>query len=152
MRRSQESACGLPAYVLLVCKCLSRRMSSPPRDPQYNPCTTFGIEATADSRSLLGSALRAFNKMWRPGYRYAKAGVVLLDLHPAQAFPASMFPTRDPTKSAVLMRTIDALTDRHGRGAVRIAATAPEGSWNMRRRRLSPRYTTAADEMMEVRP
>jgi DNA polymerase V len=88
--------------------------------------------------------------MWRPGYRYAKAGVVLLDLYPAQALPASMFPTRDPAKSAVLMRTIDALTDRHGRGAIRIASTAPEGSWNMRRRRLSPRYTTAVDEMLMV--
>lgn len=121
-----------------------------PRDPQYNPSAMFGIEATADSRSLLGSALRAFNKMWRPGYRYAKAGVVLMDLHPPQALPASMFPTRDPVKSAVLMRTMDAITERHGRGAVRIAATALEGSWNMRRRRLSPRYTTAADEMMMV--
>jgi len=121
-----------------------------PRDPQYNPCTTFGIEATADSRSLLGSALRAFNKMWRPGYRYAKAGVVLLDLYPAQALPASMFPTRDPAKSAILMQTMDLLTDRHGRGAIRLASTAPEGSWNMRRRRLSPRYTTAADEMLTV--
>jgi DNA polymerase V len=121
-----------------------------PRDPQYNPCTTFGIEATSDSRSLLGSALRAFEKMWRPGYRYAKAGVVLLDLYAAQTLPASMFPTRDPAKSAALMRTIDALTERHGRGAIRIASTAPEGSWNMRRKRLSPRYTTAADEMLAV--
>jgi DNA polymerase V len=121
-----------------------------PRDPQYNPCTTFGIEATSDSRSLLGSALRAFKRMWRPGYRYAKAGVVLLDLYHPQALPASMFPTRDPARSAALMKTMDLLTDRHGLGAIRIASTAPEGSWNMRRRRLSPRYTTAADEMLKV--
>lgn len=121
-----------------------------PKDPQYSPCRTFGIEATSDSRSLLGAALRAFSAIWRPGYRYAKAGVVLLDLHPAQALPASMFPTRDPAKSAALMRTIDLISDRHGRGAIRISSTAPEGSWNMRRRRLSPRYTTAADEMLMV--
>jgi DNA polymerase V len=75
---------------------------------------------------------------------------VLLDLYAAQTLPASMFPTRDPAKSAALMRTIDALTERHGRGAIRIASTAPEGSWNMRRKRLSPRYTTAADEMLAV--
>jgi len=86
--------------------------------------------------------------MWRPGYRYAKAGIVLLDLYPAQALPNSMFPSRDPARSAMLMRTIDALTDRYGRGAVRIASSAPEGSWNMRRQRLSPRYTTAVEEML----
>jgi DNA polymerase V len=121
-----------------------------PNDPQYKPSRTFAIEATCDSRSLLASALRSLKTMWRPGYRYAKAGVVLLDLYPAQAMPSSMFPTRDPAKSAALMRTMDALTNRHGRGAVRIASTAPEGSWNMRRRRLSPRYTTATDEMLMV--
>jgi DNA polymerase V len=121
-----------------------------PIDPQYTPCRTFAIEATADSRSLLGSALRALSGMWRPGYRYAKAGIVLLDLYPAQVLPTSMFPARDPAKSTVLMRTIDLIADRHGRGAIRIASTAPEGSWNMRRRKLSPRYTTAADEMLRA--
>lgn len=119
-----------------------------PRDPQYYPITMFGIEATADTRALIGSALRAFEKMYRPSYRYAKAGVILLDLYKPHNIAASLFPTRDPAKSAALMRTMDAITDRHGRGAVRIAATAPEGSWNMRRRRLSPRYTTSADEML----
>ena len=121
-----------------------------PKDPQYAQNRTFGVEPTADTRALMGSALRALKVMWRPGYRYAKAGIVLLDLYPAQALPNSMFPSRDPVRSAVLMRTMDALTERHGRGAIRIASTAPEGSWNMRRRRLSPRYTTAADEMLTV--
>lgn len=121
-----------------------------PKDPQYAQSRTFGIEPTADTRSLMASALRALKAMWRPGYRYAKAGVVLLDLYPAQSLPSSMFPTRDPTRSAVLMRTMDAITDRYGRGAVRIASTAPDGSWNMKRSRLSPRYTTSFDEMLAV--
>ena len=33
-----------------------------------------------------------------------------------------------------------------------IASTAPEGGWDMKRQRLSPRYTTCADEMLAVRP
>jgi DNA polymerase V len=121
-----------------------------PRDPQYHPHRTFGIEPSADTRSLTAAALRAMETMWRPGYRYSKAGVVLLDLHRPLALPASLFPTRDPTRSAALMRAMDTVTDRHGRGAVRIASSAPEGSWNMRRGRLSPRYTTAAEEILTV--
>jgi DNA polymerase V len=61
-----------------------------------------------------------------------------------------MFPTRDPKRSATLMRTMDMLTDRFGRGSVRVASTAPEGGWNMKRQRLSPRYTTNPDEMLQA--
>jgi hypothetical protein len=50
------------------------------------------------------------------GFRYVKAGIVLLDLHTPNTYPGSMFPTRDPKRSAVLMKMMDALTDRHGRG------------------------------------
>ena len=120
------------------------------RDPQYNAHRTFGIETTSDTLALIGSALRATETLWREGYRYAKAGVVLLDLYKPRDLPDSLFPSRHPIRSAALMRAVDAITDRHGRGAVRVASTAPEGTWNMKRQKLSPRYTTAADEMLRV--
>jgi len=123
-----------------------------PMWPQYNPQQTFAIEATSDTRALIGSALRSLDRMWADGFRYIKTAITLLDLHRPAALPDSMFPTRDPKRSAILMKTIDALTDRHGRGAIRIASTAPEGSWTMRRQKLSPRYTTCADEMLAVMP
>jgi DNA polymerase V len=119
-------------------------------EPQYSPHKTFGIEPSQDTHILVAAALRATKVMWRPNYRYAKAGIILLDLHAPQSLPASLFPSRNPMTSAALMMAMDSITDRYGRGAVRIASTAPEGSWNMRRRRLSPRYTTAADEMLAV--
>lgn len=122
-----------------------------PMFPQYHPQQTFAIEATSDTMALIGSATRSVDRMWRDGFRYVKAGIVLLDLHPPSAFPPSMFPTRDPKRSAVLMKMMDSITDRHGRGAVRIASTAPEGGWSMKRQRLSPRYTTNAEEMLEAR-
>lgn len=121
-----------------------------PHDPQYAAHRTFGIEASSDTHAIVGAAVRALEGLWRPTYRYAKAGVVLLDLYRPQQLPASLFPSRDPVRSAALMKAMDAITNRHGRAAVRIAASAPEGSWNMRRRRLSPRYTTAAEEMLSV--
>ena len=35
------------------------------------------------SGKLIGAALADLAVIWRDGYRYKKAGVVLLDLHPA---------------------------------------------------------------------
>jgi DNA polymerase V len=121
-----------------------------PKDPQHSASRTFGIEAGADSRALVASALRALEAMWRPTFRYHKAGVVLMDLYPPQGLPTSLFPSRDPARSGRLMAAMDAITDRHGRGAVRIASTVAPSDWGMRRRHLSPRYTTAADELMAV--
>jgi hypothetical protein len=37
------------------------------------------------SGKLIGAALPGLAVIWRDGYRYKKAGVVLLDLHPAAA-------------------------------------------------------------------
>jgi hypothetical protein len=43
--------------------------------------------ATSDSAKLIAAALADLTSIWRDGYRYKKAGVVLLDLHPAAARP-----------------------------------------------------------------
>jgi DNA polymerase V len=40
---------------------------------------------TSDCGKLIGAALAGLASIWRDGYRYKKAGVVLLDLHPAAA-------------------------------------------------------------------
>jgi len=119
-----------------------------PADAQYCPSKTFAIEGSSDSRSLINAAVKAAERMWRARHRYHKVGVILIDLYRPSDVPPSMFPTREPRRSADLMQAMDAITDRYGRGAVRVAATAPKGGWNMRRNRLSPRYTTSFDEML----
>lgn len=122
-----------------------------PRDPQYNAQRTFAIETTSDTMTIIRDALRAIDSMWREGHRYSKAGIVLLDLYTPVAVPPSLFPSRHPERSEALMGAMDAITERHGRGAIRIASTAPEGVWQMRRRKLSPRYTTVVGEILTTR-
>ena len=120
-----------------------------PSEPQHTPAASFAIEPTADSLALIGSAVRAAQRLWRPGYRYTKAGIILIDLQAGQA--ASLFPTRDPARSATLMRALDAVNARYGRDTLRPALAAPRASWGMKREHLSPRFTTHADEMLQAR-
>ncbi|MDD2859807.1 MAG: DUF4113 domain-containing protein [Acidiphilium sp.] len=76
---------------------------------------------------------------FQPLDRYAKAGVVLVDLYrPAELPVADMFATRDPAKSKALMGALDAINGRFRRGAAR-------------RSNLSPCYTTRLDDMLQVR-
>jgi len=96
-------------------------------DPQHVNHATFGIEASADSFVIMASAVRAAHRIWREGYRYAKAGVVLLDLSAARELPPSFFPSRDPQRSADLMRALDAVNLRFGRNTSRPGIVAPHG-------------------------
>ena len=77
-------------------------------------------------------------------------GVVLDDLRDAATEPRSLFPSRDPAKSARLMSALDAVNARFGRGALRPLATGLARPWGTRHGRVSPRYTTRVDELMEA--
>jgi DNA polymerase V len=67
--------------------------------------------ATSGSGKLI-SALTGLEAIWRDGYRYKKAGVVLLDLHSASAVQEGLFDKADSPPCAALMRTLDRLNLR----------------------------------------
>jgi DNA polymerase V len=105
--------------------------------------------ATSDSARLIGAALARLASIWRDGYRYKKAGVVLLDLHPAAAVQEGLFDKKDDARRVMLMRTVDRLNLRFGRDTVSFAAAGRrQRAWKLRRERLSPCYTTAWDELL----
>ena len=91
--------------------------------------------------------------MYRPGFNYVKAGVMLIDLQPqeqaAQADARSVRrrapqPAPPPRDRARLMSAIDTLNQRFGRGAVDVAsatARAARGG-RMRRGRSAARRAT----------
>jgi DNA polymerase V len=106
--------------------------------------------ATSDSGKLIGAALAGLAASWRDGYRYKKAGVVLLDLHPAAAVQEGLFDKADSPRRIALMRTVDRLNMRFGRDTVTFAATGQRRPWKLRRELLSPCYTTAWDELLRV--
>jgi DNA polymerase V len=89
--------------------------------------------------------------LWRQEFRYFKVGVLLDDLRDAKAEPRSLFPSRDPDRSARLMAALDAVNARFGRGTLRPLSTGLARPWGTRHARLSPRYTTQMEELMEAK-
>ncbi|MEC3949278.1 DinB/UmuC family translesion DNA polymerase [Sphingobium sp. HWE2-09] len=122
-------------------------------DPKYSNSVTLGVEATANSFALIGTATRAANAMWRDGFRYFKAGVILLDLYMPNELPAAdLFASRDPDKSKALMVALDAINGRYGRESVRPGGLAKRsGGWAMKRENLSPCYTTRVADLLTVK-
>lgn len=122
------------------------------KDPRYSNQLTVTIEATDNSFDLISAATRAAKHLWRPGFRYQKAGIVLIDLTTPQDLPVQdMFATRDPEKSKAIMAALDAVNARYGRGTLRPGLVAPAPHWGMRRQNLSPCYTTRIEDLLLVK-
>jgi DNA polymerase V len=122
-----------------------------PGDPQHNAVQPVALPvATADSGRLIGAALGALAALYRPGFRYKKAGVILLDLIPAGNVTAGLFEAPDSVASQARMRAIDALNRRFGRDTVTFAAAGARRALRLRSAFRSPRYTTRWDELLRV--
>ncbi len=71
---------------------------------------------TQDSRDIIAAACRALNHVWREGYRYMKAGVMLADFTPSGIAQPGLFDEIQPRKnSEKLMKTLDEL-NQSGKG------------------------------------
>jgi DNA polymerase V len=106
--------------------------------------------ATSDSAKLIRAARAGIVALWRPGCRYKKAGVLLLDLHPANQVQEGLFDRKDAGRRITLMRTLDKLNSRYGRNTLTFAAAGHRQPWKMQRDRLSPCYTTDWEGLLKV--
>ena len=120
-----------------------------PEVPQYQKGVTVPLpEATADTRVLTQWAIRLLRRIYRSGFGYHKAGVMLLDLVPAANRQLALFDSQGgagDARSGKLMAVLDDINQRYGRQSLRLAAEGVERSWQMRRGNLSPGYTTSWD-------
>ena len=106
------------------------------------------------------------HRLFRPGFNYVKAGVMLVDLQPAGQqqgeldlfSPGTDAPVAQPKRDrSALMATMDELNRRFGRSSVHIGSASSaardtdERSWATRQERRSLRFTTRWDEMPTVR-
>jgi len=74
-------------------------------------------------------ATDAVAKIFRPGFRYSKAEVLLMDLRQRGEFTGDLFARQQPVHSDRLMGVLDSINDRWGRGTVRAARVpaTPDG-------------------------
>lgn len=116
--------------------------------PQYHTAITAPLaDPSDDTRVLLQAAQAGLNNIYRPGYQYQKAGVILIDLLPRKHRQGSLIDVSDVERSQRLMQTLDRLNHRMGRGTVRLAAEGMEQRWKLRTEYKSKCYTTRWEEL-----
>lgn len=121
--------------------------TSPHRAAQYqNALIAPLICPTDDTRRLCHAALSALRRIYRSGYAYQKAGVVLSGIIASDNRPRSLFDEEAEQPSA-LMATLDSINQRMGSGTVKFLGEGIRKGWAMKRGNVSPRYTTELAEL-----
>lgn len=121
------------------------------QEPQYANSVTLELAHSTDSTGeLLEWALRGLERIFREGYRYKKAGVMLNRLVPSDQQSKRLFLDADYERSRRVMKAVDEINARHGHDTVRLGAARPDGRWQTKFLRRSPRYTTRLCEVLTI--
>lgn len=122
-----------------------------PGEPQYHPALLIRFSRpTQDTGRLIQAARQAARGIFKRGFRYKKAGVMLMDFVPAGVSQGDLFfpETQAPSeRRSRLMTTMDAVNYEMGKGTLRLAAEGVGQTWKMRRGNLTPSYTTQWDTL-----
>lgn len=114
----------------------------------YGPAILIPLATPSDdTRRLCAAALHGLEQIYRPGYRYKKAGVMLTGLQAVSAVQPDLFAGRDQPRAARLMTAMDAINKTYGMNTATFAGAGIEQPWRMQSMRRSPRYTTRWDEL-----
>jgi DNA polymerase V len=143
--RRQQSFAG-SAYVYI------RTSPFKPDDPFYSNGLTIPLPTpTDDTRQLVNVVLWGLKQIYRPHYNYAKAGVMLSELVPAQGVQTDLFSQMQGTmKSDELMAAIDQINRKMGKDAIKLASEGFRRPWKMKQESKSPSYTTNWEDVPTV--
>jgi DNA polymerase V len=124
-------------------------------EPQYANSLHIKLkEPTANTIDLTRYALRGLGKIYKSGYRYKKAGVLLEGIQSDRLIQLHLFSDLDyrgREREERLMETVDKINRKWGRGSLRLAAEGIRQRWKMRRSMLSPAYTSNWEELLVIR-
>ncbi|MHB2246456.1 translesion error-prone DNA polymerase V subunit UmuC [Pseudomonas fitomaticsae] len=106
---------------------------------------------TDDVRLLTKAAVDAVELVFRPGFKYSKAEVMLVNLCQPGEFTEDLFAITQSTEATSLMTVLDKINERWGRGTLRSAAVPTiSPDWAMRREMMSQSYTTKINQLWKV--
>ena len=120
-------------------------------DRPYSKGVICGLERPSDdTRDFVHAAMAGLERIFLPGYRYAKAGVVLSQFSEAKHSQHDLFAPEPRRNAPELMAVIDAANLRWGRGTLRITREKRQMGWAMKMDYLSPNYLTNWNELRTI--
>jgi DNA polymerase V len=125
-------------------------------DAQYSRSMIVPMRRpTADTALIVQGALNGLDTIYKDGFKYAKAGVMVLDLQ-SDSVQQQELDLEDDCRSdkTRLMSALDTINHRYGKGTMKIASAGLDGNrrvWSMKQERRTPGYTTCIADMPVAR-
>ena len=142
IRKEGSIACGLQVFIM------NNRFS---KEPQYSNSRTVGFDEPSDDPiRILSTAKELLRSIYRKGYSYKKVGVLLLNLQPRDQYQGLLFKDHHNEKKGRLVEALESINSRHGTGTAFLAAQGIDRTWDMKRNRRTPRYTTNWNEIPAI--
>lgn len=119
--------------------------------PQYGRNIVVKTQyPTNSSIDLVRYAVAGLEAIFKEGYHYKKAGVIVMGLTPDSQKQYTLFTEENP-KHQPLMSVVDRLNKAYGNNKVKFGSQSLGRQWQMKQERLSPRYSTNIDEVIEIK-
>jgi DNA polymerase V len=142
LRRQHSSAGAIMVFIM------TNRFKE---EPQYSNSTVRELPVASDATDeLIHYALAGLQRLYRPEYKYNKAGVILTGLVSSDQVQLDLFDTKDRDGTRRLMKALDAVNGRMGARTLRFAVSGVNRPWRTQFNRRTPRYTTRWEELKKV--
>lgn len=120
-------------------------------DLQYSNSVTIKIDDTNYTADLINTAMDGLDSIYKPGYFYKRAGIVLGGITPRKYKNKDLFTEDDFDKKERLNTAIDYLNSLYGKGSIKSAGYGFTRTWLMKQDFKSPDYTTSWDDLPGVK-
>jgi DNA polymerase V len=121
-------------------------------DKQYQNKIVITLDSPTNSTiKLTKEALKGLKQIYKPGYRYKKVGVNLLQLVPDNQIQTNLFETKHKSGSDEITQVMDTLNNKFGKNKVKLATVGNrEKEWALIKEHRSPRFTTQWSELLTI--
>jgi DNA polymerase V len=121
------------------------------RDLQYRNSSLISLPVpTADTGVLISYALHALKDIYRKGYHYHKAGVLLQELSSEHTLQEHLFESSYSEKQKMLQKACDRINHLYGSRTIYHGALGKHAAWAMKSAYRSPSYTTSWKDLLVV--
>jgi DNA polymerase V len=106
--------------------------------------------ATNDTSEILNYVLKSIKDMYKKGYQYKKAGVVVSGIIQNHEVQENLFDDINRFKKEKIIKTVDEINQKMGQDVLRYLAVGYFKKWQLKQQKLSPCYTTRWSDILKI--
>lgn len=144
LRREQQAALEIGVFI----------RTSPYRTDEAQHRQSLRVRmpvATNQTGTLISYAKTLLQAIYKAGFNYRKAGVILSNFLPETVEQQDLFSETATEVNTTLMYTVDTINEHYGNNTVFHAAEGIRQHWQGKKQKQSPRYTTCWQELVRVK-